>query len=123
MQIGNLFEIVLFVEDMQTQVRFYQEVLGLEPSIPLSTEGDELPKWATFKSGACTLALHAGGQKRFGQDAPQFYFLVADIDQARAALLYRGVSMSVVSHPDDRSYFCAGQDPEGNWFGIESHAY
>ena len=98
----------------------YAEVLGLEPSTPLDQESSEGQKWVTFKSGACTLALHGGGQKRFGGDAPQFYFLVDDIEAARAELLDKGVGMSEIRHPNDCSSFCAGQDPEGNWFGLES---
>jgi predicted enzyme related to lactoylglutathione lyase len=118
--VGMLFEVVVFVEDMARQVRFYAEVLGLQPSsgINLETAGSE--KWVTFQSGTCTLALHAGGQKRFGEDAPQFYFYVDDIEVARADLVARGVVMSEVNCPDGRSYFCSGQDPEGNRFGIET---
>jgi predicted enzyme related to lactoylglutathione lyase len=120
MQIGNLFEIVLFVQDMKTEVTFYRDVLGLELSSPRDPHSAELDKWVTFKSGACTLALHAGGEKRFGDDAPQFYFLVEDIQAARAELIRKGVTMSDIQHPDAHSYFCAGRDPEGNRFGLES---
>ncbi len=120
MPIGNLFEIVLFVENMPAQVRFYRDVLGLELSAPLDTDAAEGQKWVTFKSGACTLALHAGGKRRFGGDAPQFYFLVDDIQAARAMLLDKGVAMSEIRHPNECSSFCSGQDPEGNCFGLES---
>jgi predicted enzyme related to lactoylglutathione lyase len=123
MPIGNLFEIVLFVENMPAQISFYRDVLGLELSTPIDPESSDGQKWVTFKSGACTLALHAGGQKRFGGDAPQFYFLVDDVEAARAELLDKGVEMSEIRRPDDCSSFCAGQDPEGNRFGLESRAY
>lgn len=120
MPIGSLFEIVLFVENMQAQLQFYRDVLGLDLSTPAEPDGNEEPKWVAFESGHCTLALHAGGQKRFGGDAPQFYFLVENIETARAELLGKGVSMSEIRHPNDCSSFCSGQDPEGNWFGVES---
>jgi predicted enzyme related to lactoylglutathione lyase len=122
MPIGTLFEIVLFVENMPAQVRFYRDVLGLELSTPFEPEASDTPKWVTFTSGACTLALHAGGQRRFGGDAPQFYFLVDDVETARAVLLENGESMSEVRHPNPTSAFCSGQDPEGNCFGLESRA-
>lgn len=121
MPIGKLFEVVIFVEDMARQVRFYTEVLGLQSTSPTSPEAAGSEKWVTLQSGACTLALHAGGHRQFGEDAPQFYFYVDDIEAARAELVSKGLAMSAINCPDGHSYFCSGQDPEGNRFGIETH--
>ena len=72
-------------------------------------------------SGACTLALHAGGQRRQGADAPKIVFRVPDLAAARKALLVRGVLMGEMRSPAPGIQVCDGVDPEGHRFSIEAH--
>jgi catechol 2,3-dioxygenase-like lactoylglutathione lyase family enzyme len=126
--VGELMEVILYVQDMNAQVSFYCDVLGLqvtEPADsgePASTEDFDDVYWVTLATGACTLALHAGGERRLGEDAPKIVFRVADVPAARDELLRRGVPMGEVRSPAPGVQVCDGLDPEGNKFSIESHA-
>lgn len=119
--VGPLIEVILYVEDMAKQVRFYRDLLGLPVRFPpgkadLSAEG-----WVTFGEGDCVLALHAGGKRRLGQDTPKVVFQVEDIHTARADLSDRGVALGEVRNPAPGVWVCDGTDPEGHPFSIEQH--
>ena len=70
MQFSHLCEVILYVEDMHAQVRFYRDVLGLRHHHPQGIDDFSGEYWVTFDTGSCTLALHGGGQLRpgFAQD-------------------------------------------------------
>jgi hypothetical protein len=76
--------------------------------------------WVTFDTGVCTLALHGGGKRDFGPDAPKFVFEVEKIEEVRQVLLDRGVPMGPLRGAAPGVWVCDGQDPEGNNFSIES---
>ena len=126
--VGELMEVILYVADMKAQVSFYRDVLGLQVTEPAGwrepggTEDFDGVFWVTLATGACTLALHAGGKRRLGKDAPKIVFRVADVPGARDELLRRGVPMGAVRSPAPGVQVCDGQDPEGNKFSIESNA-
>ena len=115
-----LLEIILYVEDMQSQVIFYRDVMGLEIDQPSGLTDYSAVDWVTFKTGACSLVLHRGGQRRFGEDAPKFVFSVNDINLSRDYLISRGVEMSGIRTAAPGIKVCDGCDPEGNSFSIES---
>ena len=69
--VGELMEGILYTQDMGSQVSFYRDLLGLEVKGPQGIQGLSGQYWVELDAGACTLALHAGGQRRFGQDAPK----------------------------------------------------
>jgi hypothetical protein len=71
-------------------------------------------------TGSCTLALHGGGEGRYGQDAPKVVFRVSDVAASRAELLQDRVTMGEVRSPGPGIQVCDGWDPEGNRFSIES---
>jgi catechol 2,3-dioxygenase-like lactoylglutathione lyase family enzyme len=131
--VGELMEVILYVQDMNAQVSFYRDVLGLQVTEPAgflesadsrksgSIQDFEGVFWVTLATGACTLALHAGGERRQGEDAPKIVFRVADVPGARDELLRRGVPMGEVRSPAPGVQVCDGLDPEGNKFSIESH--
>ena len=77
--------------------------------------------WVELDTGACSLALHAGGKKRFGEDAPKFVFRVQDILAARMQLINQQVVMGEIRSAAPGVWVCDGADPEGNKFSIESH--
>ena len=118
--VGRLMETILYVADMPGQVMFYRDRLGLGIKYPAGPADYSTEYWVEFETGGCTLVLHGGGQKRLGPDAPKVVFSVADIHAARAALVERGVTLSVVRSPAPGVLVADGQDPEGNQFSIES---
>lgn len=107
---------------MKAQVGFYRDILGFEVSYPAGSEDLSQESWVTFKTGACTLALHAGGVKKLGVDAPTIAFRVEEIEQSRQALIARGVKMGNVRVAAPEIWVCDGRDPEGNKFSVEKRA-
>jgi catechol 2,3-dioxygenase-like lactoylglutathione lyase family enzyme len=113
--IGDLRTIILFVEDMDAQVRFYREKLGLAVKAPRGVDDFSRETWVELDGGTCTLALHSGGK-----DAPQFSFLVDEVLAAREVLLRHRIPMYDVHTPATGVELCSGTDPEGNRFSIVS---
>ena len=117
---GELMEVILYVQDMDAQVSFYRDLLGLE--VRESKDQDDWTgvHWVELETGSCTLALHAGGQRRLGADAPKVVFRVPDVPAARQQLVQRGVPMGEIRSPAPGVQVADGVDPEGNRFSIES---
>jgi predicted enzyme related to lactoylglutathione lyase len=121
MQIGNLIEVILYVEDIARAVAFYCDRLGIPVAYPTVPDyGGEM--WVVLSTGSCKLCLHGGAEGKRGTDAPKIVFGVADIHQALAALTARGVDLSEVRNPAPGVLVCDGTDPDGNPFSIESAA-
>lgn len=118
--IGTLGEIILYVEEMGNQIEFYRDVLGLSVLEPAAKEKLADADWVLLDSGACRLALHRGGRRRFGADAPKFVFLVDDIEAARAHLVAHGVDAADPFSPAPGVQVVNCTDPEGNRFSLES---
>ena len=119
--VGEIMEVILYVEDMKAQVSFYHDKLGLKVKSPSNAEDFSEVFWVELESGPCTLALHAGGKRRLGDDAPKIVFNVGDILSVRQGLLDRGVPMDEIRSAAPGIWVCDGVDPEGNKFSIESH--
>ena len=109
----ELVEVVLYVSDMDRATRFYRDTLGLEVDF-------ESAHWTTFKTGACTLALHATEQRERGNGEPDPTFLVPDADAERERLVGSGVKVSQIREPVAGTRVFDATDPEGNRFSIES---
>ena len=105
----ELVEVVVYTQDMARATAFYRDTLGLEPDF-------ESPHWTTFRTGACTLALHAGSE------APDPTFLVDDLDAARGSLEAAGVDVTEIREPAAGVRVFDARDPDGNRFSIESRA-
>jgi catechol 2,3-dioxygenase-like lactoylglutathione lyase family enzyme len=118
--VGELMEVILYVQDMNLQVSFYRDVLGLRVKEPKEVDDFGDVFWVELDTGHCTLALHAGGARRVGKDAPKIVFHVADVPAAREELLELDVPMGEVRSPAPGVQVCDGVDPEGNRFSIES---
>jgi len=118
--IDGLIEVILYVQEMNDQVHFYQEILGLQVTYPQGVQDYTGEMWVTFKTGACVLALHGGGEKRIGRDAPTIVFGVSNIQSARTSLVEKGVAMGEIRSAAPGIFVCDGKDPEGNSFSIES---
>jgi catechol 2,3-dioxygenase-like lactoylglutathione lyase family enzyme len=122
MQLSHLCEVILYVEDMSAQVRFYRDVLGLRLTHPPGIEDFSDQYWVTFDTGSCTLALHGGGHRRIGEDSPKIVFLTEDLAASRSILVSRGVAISAPRSPAPGHAVCDAKDPEGNPFSIEARA-
>ena len=114
-------ELILYVEDMPNQVEFYRDVLGMQAISPPGNINLANASWVELDSGSCKLALHAGGKRRFGEDAPKFVFRVTDILAVHKTLLERGVAMGDIFQAAPGVWVSNASDPEGNRFSIESH--
>lgn len=122
-EIGAITEGILYVEDMNAQVSFYRDKLGLKVKYPLETDDFSNVFWVEMNTGACILALHAGGKRRFGPDAPKFVFQVEDILAAREALVDQDVNVGEIRSAVPGVWVCDGVDPEGNKFSIETREH
>ena len=126
MMINGLIEVILYVEDMASQVAFYRDILGLQVLYPAGLNDYGHEHWVTFKTGECILALHSGGRSRQADDegsqrpVPKIVFGVGEILRARGHLLDRGVSLGEARLAAPGVWVCDGRDPEGNPFSIES---
>jgi catechol 2,3-dioxygenase-like lactoylglutathione lyase family enzyme len=105
----ELAEVVVYTQDMARATAFYRDTLGLEPDF-------ESPHWTTFRTGACTLALHPG------TEAPDPTFLVDDLDAARDSLEAAGVDVTEIREPAPGLRVFDARDPDGNRFSLESRA-
>lgn len=121
MKTEGLIEIIVYVANMDAQVRFYRDVFGLSVTYPIGLDSYADQFWVTLDAGGVLLALHGGGQGRLGADTPKIVFGVADIHAARAELVAKDVIMDDVRSAAPGVWVCDGRDPEGNPFSIESH--
>ncbi len=121
MKTNGLIEIIVYVADMDAQVRFYRDVLELNVSYPAGLESYADEFWVTLDAGGIVLALHGGGEGQLGKDAAKIVFGVDDIHAARADLAAEGVNIGDVRSAAPGVWVCDGRDPEGNPFSIESH--
>lgn len=115
----GLIEVILYVKDMDAEVRFYRDRLGLKVLYPPGLTDYSQEFWVTLDTGECTLALHAGGKGRLGEDTPKIVFGVEDIETARQELLEGGVKMGEIRQAAPGVLVCDGYDAEGNPFSIE----
>jgi catechol 2,3-dioxygenase-like lactoylglutathione lyase family enzyme len=109
MNIG-IKRVILFVEDMPKLTTFYEEKLGLKVAL-------RTPDFVDFEAGACHLALHKG-TSRPGRTKICFY--AADVSEARAELIARGIEMGKDPGPGEGIKLCDGKDPEGNLFQLSN---
>jgi catechol 2,3-dioxygenase-like lactoylglutathione lyase family enzyme len=109
----ELVEVVLYVRDMRRAIRFYRDTLGLE--LDFESEG-----WATFRTGACTLALHGAEHREPGSGEPDPTFLVGDAGAERERLLAAGVVVGEIREPAPGVRVFDLRDPDMNRLSIES---
>ncbi len=119
--VGELMEVIMHVKDMNAQVSFYRDKLGLKLTYPMDSTDFARESWVTFETGSCTLALHDGGRIRLGETpSHRIVFRTKDIHGARNQLLRTGVSVGDIRSAAPGVWVFEGRDPEGNVFSIES---
>ncbi len=118
---GELMEVIVHVQDMNSQVAFYRDKLGLRVSYPTGREDYSKEGWVTLETGRCVLALHGGGRARLGESpSHRIVFRTEDINAARNQLLRKGVQAGEIRSPAPEVQVFDARDPEGNVFSIES---
>jgi catechol 2,3-dioxygenase-like lactoylglutathione lyase family enzyme len=118
--VQGIMEIIIYAQEMNTLVAFYRDKLGLRVRYPAALADYSDQMWVELDAGTCVLALHGGGQRRLGVDAPKIVFRVVEMERARATLSARGVVLSDVRAPAPGKLVCDGTDPEGNRFSLEA---
>jgi CBS domain-containing protein/predicted enzyme related to lactoylglutathione lyase len=119
--LAGLIEVILYVKDMGAMVTFYRDLLGIDVESPVESADYGQESWVLLETGVCSLALHSGEQRRLGEGTPMLVFGVVDVEQARAALVERGVVLEAVFDAAPGIKVCHGRDPEGNPFALEEH--
>jgi catechol 2,3-dioxygenase-like lactoylglutathione lyase family enzyme len=92
---------------MRRAIAFYRDTLGLEPEF-------ESEHWTTFRTGACTLALHPGSAE------PDPTFRIADVERERVRLAAAGAEVGEIREPAPGGRVFDLRDPDGNRISIES---
>lgn len=114
----GLAKIILYVRDMDKQVYFYRDILGLEIKEPLGLNDYSDRIWVEWETGQCSLAFHLDPDKKLGKDRPKLVFKVADIQVAHKTLIERGVKLSQINYRSGNAQVADGFDPENNPFSI-----
>lgn len=114
----GLAKAILYVQDMNTQARFYRDKLNLTVKDPVGVEDYNNVIWVEFETGECSLVLHLDKEKQLGKDRPKLVFSVNDIDAAHTALTERGVKLSDIRSRIPGLKVADGFDLEGNPFSI-----
>jgi len=117
--LGDISVVILYVQDMGAQVAFYRDVLGFKVKSPKRKKDLSGEFWVELDAGACTLALHYGGKRRFGKDAPTPGFHVKDAVATRAKLVKRGAKVGAIRELHGMKLFDI-TDPEGNVLSVSS---
>ena len=115
---GSLFQIILYVKDMESEVRFYRDVIGLLVVYPQDLLADfSKEMWVEFDAGGCSLALHGGVQEP-PDDKHEIIFKVENLAQARMEILNAGIQIAEIRLLEDGAPIAEGYDPEGHRFAI-----
>ena len=115
---ASMMQIILYVRDMDREVHFYRDVLGLEvvyPQAPLGDFSNEM--WVEFDAGGCSLALHGGAEKQ-PEDSHEVIFKVDDLVHARQEILNAGIQIAEIRLLEDGAPIAEGVDPDGHRFAI-----
>lgn len=119
--VQGLTRAILYIQDMETQVRFYRDVLDIKVQYPAGLESYHDQPWVEFETGECSLVLHISSDKQLGKDRPKLAFSVGDVETAHKLLTERGAQLSEIRSRVDGFKVADGFDPEGNPFSIYGH--
>jgi predicted enzyme related to lactoylglutathione lyase len=113
---GKVVWLGVVVKDMEAQLRFYGDVLGLEV-----IEAEE--SWAHLDLGSGHLLelLQLSGEPPADKKGFRPGFQVKDIEAAREELISRGAKPmdEIEGGAESGGRWCSFRDPEGNYFEIK----
>ena len=116
---SSTIEIILYVRNMNAEVRFYRDVLGLPLRYPKGLEDYSSQIWVEFSIAEGTLALH-GGAEVTPKDDHEIVFRVEDVSRARKMIIQAGIEMNPIRPLEDGAPIAEGRDPDGHRFAIRS---
>ena len=116
--IQGLTRVILYIQNMETQVRFYRDVMDMKVQFPAGLESYHDQPWVEFATGDCSLVLHISPDKQLGKDRSKLAFSVSDVRIAHQLLTKRGATLSEIHSRVDGFNVADGFDPEGNPFCI-----
>jgi len=128
----ELSEIILHVQDMNAQVNFYQQVLGLKVVEPQGAKDFREFYTVKLQTSGCLLVLDSTVQDKEDEEdeadeeheeheaRQKLVFRVSNIEATRKELLAHGSLLEEVQSPMQGVWVCEGVDPEGNTFSIQS---
>lgn len=114
---SHQLEIILYAQDMNSEVRFYRDVLGLSIRYPQGLEDYSEEMWVEFDLGETTLALH-GGAEGTPDTLHELVFRVENVAQTREMIIAAGTKMAEIRDLEDGSPIAEGRDPAGHRFAI-----
>lgn len=120
--IAQLSQIILYVHNMESQVAFYKDLLGLPIEHPIDSQSFKNEDWVVFSTGDCKLALHSGGGKPSEQTASRVCFEVDNIQSSRELLSLKGIRVEEIYSPIPGVEVLNAVDPEGNLFALQTHS-
>ena len=116
---SHQMEIILYVQDMNSEVRFYHDVLGLSIKYPQGLEDYTDQMWVEFDLGETTLALHGGADEK-PNSLHELVFRVENVARAREMIIAAGTKMGEIRNLEDGSPIAEGRDPAGHRFSIRA---
>ena len=119
----ELSEVILNVQDMNAEVNFYQQVLGLKVIEPQGAKDFREFYTVKLEANGCLLVLDSSRQNEEDEEREilqKLVFRVSNIEATRKELLARGCLLEEVQSPLQGVWVCDGIDPEGNTFSIQS---
>jgi predicted enzyme related to lactoylglutathione lyase len=116
--VQGLTRAILYIQDMETQVRFYRDVLDMKVQFPAELDHYHDQPWVEFDTGECSLVLHISSDQQLGKDRSKLAFSVSDVAIAHKLLTERGAQLTEIRSRVDGFKVADGFDPEGNPFSI-----
>ncbi len=116
---GRLFQVILNVRDMATQLRFWRDVMGFPVVYPERSADLYKEPFVRLEAGGASLVLHSGRTTENQNQEPRLSFMTDALGETRARLLRLGVRLSVIRSPAPGVFVVDGRDPEGNVFHLE----
>jgi predicted enzyme related to lactoylglutathione lyase len=120
MKIESLFQVIINVKNMETQVKFYRDVLGLKIIYPADTKNIYAETFVRFETGGAWLVLHGGRKTNNAGQEPRMSFRVKNIKAAREHILMKGYKAGDIRNPAPGVYVVDCKDPENNTFHLEA---
>ncbi|MCI0625599.1 MAG: VOC family protein [Acidobacteria bacterium] len=118
--IGELFQVILNVTDMERQVKFYRDTMGFAVTLPEGRTDLGKETFVRLRTGGADLALHAGRNSKSGPDEPRLSFMTKDIRGARERILQADLPVGEIRSPAPGVLVVDCRDPEGNAFHLEA---
>jgi len=117
----ELAEVVMYVQNMENEVSFFQEVLGFRVKEPKGLSSYDGVFRVVLDTGGCSLVFNIGGQAVVGEYAPKPIFRVRDLRSVHDGFEVRGAKVGAIRSPEEGIWAFEVVDPEQNKYSFEQH--